>query len=1081
MIPESVNLKIHDLDIVSVISNYVALKRKGRYYECCCPFHNEKTPSFKVNPAKNTWFCYGSCQEGGDAIAFVMKMENCSYPEAVKIIAKNHGIHYEEQEHTTPEEEYNARLRDAFFTAMQIANEFYSKSLHGNNEESEKARQYAYSRWGESIVKESGIGYAPTSRNALFTYARSKGVSIEVLAQLALVKKSDNSNSYYDFFRGRLVIPIRDRFNRVIGFTARDLTNKANTPKYLNSAESIIFHKSESLFGIDTALRQAQKEEKMYLVEGAPDALRMHSIGVLNTVASLGGSWSDYQFDLLKKLVPNICFIPDADHPQNGAALGAGYSFVIKNGKEALKKGLSVSVINIPLAENGSKQDPDSYFKDTKDFDSADEMEFVIWYATLCYSKSLSVSKRTEIVQEIAELVALYNNPVKEEMFIDELGLLFGQKNLWKTAIKKACKENLDATDKQSNSKTLDRDSYAKYGFFVDKNCYYSIGRDGDELQWSNFILEPMLHIRDAVNPKRIYRITNAFGHSELIEFKQEELVSIAKFKNAVESRGNFLWMTNENNHTKLKQYLYENTDTAVEIVQLGYNDNGFFAFGNGIFYNDEWYPVDENGVVRLPNGENYYLPAFSSIWSSYPKLYRWERKFIHQSLNGISFYDFCNHITTVFGDNGMVGICYYLASIFRDVIYKHTQHFPMLNLFGPKGTGKSELGHCLMSFFVAKNEAPNIENSTIAALASVVEQTANALVHLDEFKNDIDLRKREFLKGLWDGTGRTKMNMDNDKKKETTQVDSGVIVSGQEMATADVALFSRMLFLEFNNCEFSKEQQRRFDKLKEIRQKGCTHITLELLRFREKFCLEFSQNYREATKELQNATDGKMVETRNLMNWVIPLAAFRTLKQVLNVPFSYDKLFDSVVKFMLNQNEKCKRNNDVAQFWGILNYLKADGLIFNDADYKVKSYSKMSFDKPKGSQEFAKLTPILLLRKSRIFMLYKKQGRSAGDVTIPEASLLYYLENSKGYLGTKRSVRFKQISSNGLNQVTTIDGKVKETSCTEPALCFDYSVLKDFYELSLEVETADINDDIEEEALPINDTNTKIEAEFPF
>ena len=131
------------------------------------------------------------------------------------------------------------------------------------------------------------------------------------------------------------------------------------------------------------------------------------------------------------------------------------------------------------------------------------------------------------------------------------------------------------------------------------------------------------------------------------------------------------------------------------------------------------------------------------------------------------------------------------------------------------------------MSFFVAKNEAPNIENSTIAALASVVEQSANALVHLDEFKNDIDLRKREFLKGLWDGTGRTKMNMDNDKKKETTQVDSGVIVSGQEMATADVALFSRMLFLEFNNCEFSKQQQLRFDKLKEIRQKGCTHITL--------------------------------------------------------------------------------------------------------------------------------------------------------------------------------------------------------------------------------------------------------------
>ncbi len=1079
MIPESVKIQIHDLDIATVIGGYVALNRKGRYYECCCPFHNEKTPSFKVNPSKNTWFCYGACQEGGDAIAFVMKKECCSYPEAVKIIANNHGIHYVEQEYSSPEEENKARKRDAFFAAMVVANDFYTKSLYEENEEAEKARLYAHGRWGKNFVKESGIGYAPTSRNALFSYARSKGVSIDVLAEIALIKMSEKNNSYYDFFRGRLVIPIRDRFNRVIGFTARDLTNNSNTPKYLNSAESAIFHKSEILFGIDSALRQAQKEDKMYLVEGAPDALRMHSIGVLNTVASLGGSWSDFQFDILKKFVYNVCFIPDADQPKDGATLGAGYMFVIKNGKEAIKKGLSVSVINVPLAEDGSKQDPDTYFKDINDFRSAPEKDFVIWYASLCYSKSLPVNKRTEIVQEIAQLVALYNNPVKEEMLIDELGSMFGQKSLWKTAIKEACKANQE-NDKQSNAKTLDRDSYAKYGFFVDANRYYSISKDGDEVPWSNFILEPMLHIKDAINPKRIFRAINYKGRTELIEFKQEELVSLAKFKHIVEGRGNFLWKTNETNLTRLKEYLYENTDTAVEITQLGNNDNGFFAFGNGIFYNDEWYPVDENGVVRLPNGENYYLPAFSSIWSNSPKLYRWERKFIHQSLNGISFYDFCNHIVSVFGDNGMIGICYYLASLFRDVIYKQTQHFPMLNLFGPKGTGKSELGHCLMSFFVAKNEAPNIENSTIAALASVVEQTANALVHLDEFKNDIDLRKREFLKGLWDGTGRTKMNMDNDKKKETTQVDSGVIVSGQEMATADVALFSRMLFLEFNNCEFSKQQQLRFDKLKEIRQKGCTHITLELLRFREKFCLEFSQNYREATKELQNKTEGKMIETRNLMNWVIPIAAFRTLKNVVNVPFSYEKLFESVVSFMLNQNEKCKRNNDIAQFWNILNYLKSDGLIYNDADYKVKSYSKMSFDKPKGSVEFKNLTPILLLRKSRIFMLYKKQGRSAGDVTIPEASLLYYLENSKGYLGTKRSVRFKQISANGLNQVTMVDGKVKETTCTEPALCFDYSTLKELYELSLEVETTDINDEPEESQTNCDNKQCN-EPELPF
>lgn len=168
-------------DIVDVVSRYVNLKRKGSNYSCCCPFHNEKTPSFKVNPAKNSWFCYGACQEGGDAIAFVMKKECCSYPEAVKIIANNHGIHYSEQEYSSPEDERKARLCDAFFAAMIVVNEFFTKSLYEDNEEAEKARLYAYGRWGMNFVKESGIGYAPNSWDALFSYARSKAYLLKCL------------------------------------------------------------------------------------------------------------------------------------------------------------------------------------------------------------------------------------------------------------------------------------------------------------------------------------------------------------------------------------------------------------------------------------------------------------------------------------------------------------------------------------------------------------------------------------------------------------------------------------------------------------------------------------------------------------------------------------------------------------------------------------------------------------------------------------------------------------------------------------------------------------------------------------
>ena len=269
---------------------------------------------------------------------------------------------------------------------------------------------------------------------------------------------------------------------------------------------------------------------------------------------------------------------------------------------------------------------------------------------------------------------------------------------------------------------------------------------------------------------------------------------------------------------TKLKKYLYEQTETAEEITQLGYQPKGkFYAFGNGVFDID-WHPVDEYGIVRLGERGNYYLPASSKIYRDETKLFQFERRFVHLNYNSVGMGEYFQLLIDVFGDNAKVGICFLLATLFRDIITGYTKTFPILNLFGPKGSGKSELGHSLMAFFIIENVPPNIQNSTIAAMADLVAQCANALVHIDEFKNNIDIDKREFLKGLWDGAGRSRMNMDRDKKREITSVDCGVILSGQEMATADIALFSRFVYLTFNKSEFSDEAKRKFNEMKEVR-----------------------------------------------------------------------------------------------------------------------------------------------------------------------------------------------------------------------------------------------------------------------
>lgn len=243
---------------------------------------------------------------------------------------------------------------------------------------------------------------------------------------------------------------------------------------------------------------------------------------------------------------------------------------------------------------------------------------------------------------------------------------------------------------------------------------------------------------------------------------------------------GNFIWLAKQEQLNRLKMYLYEQTETAVEITQLGWQQQGFWAFGNGVFIDGEWIAADDYGIVRLEGIGNFYLPATSKIYRGETKLFQFERKFIHTTLNRCTLRQYTDKMIEVFGDNAKVGICYLLATLFRDVVRAVTKNFPILNLFGQKGSGKSEMGHSLMAFFIAENAPQNLQNATDAALAETVAQCANALVHLDEYKNTIDLSRREFIKGLYDGTGRTRMNMDRDKKRETTAVDCGVVMSGK-------------------------------------------------------------------------------------------------------------------------------------------------------------------------------------------------------------------------------------------------------------------------------------------------------------
>lgn len=1041
--------------IKDVIESYgISLQRRGRYFWCRCPFHGENTASFKVDDAKNTYHCFG-CGASGGVIRFVMEYEHIEFVPAVRKLANTYGIEIKELEES--ESERNARLhREALLALMQRVDAYY-KSCFAQNED---AQSYAYKRWGKEDCEEMGIGYAPKDGDALVRWAETNGESLDLLKELDLVRVKDNR--WYDFFIGRVMIPIHDRMGRIISYTARDIYGLPKAPKYLNGSENIIFKKGEVLFGLHTARRMAIKEEKVYAVEGAPDCMRLQLIGVTNVVAPMGTAWTPQQFDILLRLVQKICFLPDADPAKAGDAYGAGVKAVIKNGKEAMAKGFTVSVKAIPLGEDGSKQDPDEYCTTLGRFNGLEERDFVLWYAELRFAKAKTTTDKAEVVSEIAALLTLIQDDTKQAMLIDELVELSGKKDtIWRKAL--SDQKRAAAEKKEEKPKTGEDEKFSqlgKYGFYVKDNKYFSTTKDGDEWEWSNFVLLPLFHIDDKITPKRLFYIVNEFNLKRFVELRQEELGSIAKFRVKVEGFGNFVWMATDREFTKLKRFIYEVTETAVEIKQMGWQRAGFFAFGNGVWDGTKFHKVDDMGIVRLGELGNYYLPAFSSQYKDEDKLYKFEKTFVHLSYSTVPLTTFTDQIFRVFGDNGRVGFCFLLATLFRDIVTAETRSFPILNLFGPKGSGKSELGHTLMSFFIAGNVPPNIQNATLPALNDTVAAVANALVHIDEFKNDIDLFKREFLKGLWDGTGRTRMNMDLDKKKETTSVDSGVILSGQEMATADIALFSRFIYLTFDSSEFTKEQQTEYNTLKEMRSFGVSHLTLQLLRHRKKMETDFREMYRLTQTEIDACFEGERIEDRIKNNWLIPLATLRTLDGVLGISLHYDQMLPIAVEGIRRQNAECKSNNELADFWRMVKFLLSEGEIVNEGDFCIKHVSQLKTNIVQTEWPAGKR--VLFLQKSRIFKLYKRANKMTDETALPEASLKYYLEKSREFLGEKSSVRFKCFMKGGVPKYASsqVPGlKPSQLTEVQRAYCFDYDMLVKNYQINLEDSTTDFTE----------------------
>ena len=420
MIPQDTVDKILDsAQIVDVISDFVSLKRRGANYIACCPFHNEKTPSFYVSPAKGIYKCFG-CGKSGTAVGFVMEHESMTYVEALKYLARKYGIEVKEKE-DSPEEIAARQRNESLLLVMDYTEQFFKDSL---KTQEGRSIGYAYFRsrgLEDATIEKYGLGWSPKSGHALAEAALAKGYKEEFLTATGVCIKR-NDGSLIDKFYDRAMFPIHSVSGRVIAFGGRTLRSDyktANIGKYVNSPETEIYDKSRSLYGIYFAKSEISKLDKCYLVEGYLDVLSMHQLGITNVVASSGTSLTVPQIRLIKKFTDNVTIMYDGD--------AAGIHAALRGIGLILKEGLKVRVVLLPDGD-----DPDSYsqkhnLEEVQAFLQANEQDFIEYKTDLLLGQSGNDPlKKAELINDIADTIALIPDQIKRAVYVQSAAVKFG-------------------------------------------------------------------------------------------------------------------------------------------------------------------------------------------------------------------------------------------------------------------------------------------------------------------------------------------------------------------------------------------------------------------------------------------------------------------------------------------------------------------------------------------------------------------------------------------------------------------------------------------------------------------------------
>lgn len=909
------------------------LKKKGAQHTGCCPFHNEKTPSFQVSDTKSVYKCFGCGAGGNNAISFYMARLGLSYPEAVERLATDFGIPVEKT-NTEQDKQYVEQLT---IQQQQAAINEQALKVWQQFDVPEDAKRH--SNW-----QDFEMVYAPNAWDTIKLALKEHTPA--TLHNLGLLSYNDAKESHYDFWRHRVLFPIRNHRGILIGFGGRAI-DPAEKAKYINTKSTTLFDKSRTLFGLDKAKGEIRKAGFAYIVEGYYDVMALHAAGLPNTVAPCGTAITPEHIKLLQKFTDTVVLVMDGDK--------AGKASAEKGARLAIENGMQVKVCVLP-----DGLDPDelvrvydtgvgvigadvkhSAFTSVEAID-ANTTDAILWLSASIYNAKDNPAERSDQLKEIAALVVNIADPFTQSAYVADIKkLLKLPGNAFERLVQDTNRAELrKEPENTTDTETADGKNYTlpkgvnvvwsevrkqvtDYGFFIHKQRIWMSRKGGEDdngtvryffKDVSNFSIRIIQHMLDEKKPMRLVEVHNVHGRKITFDTSTDDFVSEASFRKMIEGKGNFSWMGKGTDFERLMLKLKEDMGDGRMVHILGWQPEGFWAFNNMVVKQDgSTVKPDQYGQFEIDK-TSYYIPSGNELYATNEFKFGPQKlvKFTEPNTPLEKYYEM---MKGVHRENAYTAILFGIATVFSDIIYKHMQSFPMLFLYGPAGTGKDQLIHATQSLFGHPQPALELTGAANTAKGTMrdLAQFRNMPGHWSEFRNGKGLE--DMLKGIWDRKGYKRGTIDHAFANEVLPVLCTLIFTGNDYPTND-ALIDRFIGLELTVNKFDAAADARYNELKETLLQGVSGYIRHLLPLRAKFETEFWKQHKATSKELKKELADLKLSSRMVQNAATLVATMDLVSDVLPLPFTKAEYIKHLYAAYEKQVTKRSTGSSTSRFW---------------------------------------------------------------------------------------------------------------------------------------------------------------------